>query len=704
MPKKRVSQVSQNAGVADPSVYPPGRLVKKTKEGGFLETLRTPVSGPPPRVPVKPAALVARKKAQDETLKKSSPLKHAIPASSISRVMSPPGQNQNQGTAPAAGAGGGGQGQGSGGPAAQNTPAQGSGAGGGGGPSSGIIQGVIQTPQTGSTTMVQNNYKGLPAPGTPHAPSFSDNEISTLPRFIERMRLLFSEKGVKDDARKKEYLGMCADPNTEVSWRQLDTYANGTFEEHVIKVILMYPDVGRLILGSTDELNKVITQFKPVHMNGTTYPSYQRAFLREANKLKSGQQVLTEREMVQKFIVGLDPFFAQKIWDRLELTRTAPVPSAVSKGKQVLGMPTPFEDLFERPEDRYTLEEVVEAAQTIDNASHSEFGNIVHRGGAPRENWSVPGFKNSSNPNNPPKESAFAKDIEDLKETMVNIQTSLGCMDKKYDTYFSGAEGQKKKLDEEMQAALKPKTSTFTAPEGGCFYCKGPHYVNECEDRNARLDKKELKIVDGKLCWGNGGGRVFRKQGHSTVQFTVNERLGPNRVGAHVFEELEVPEEPPRGSVSQLAVSQDSNLTSDRDIIRMLMQERFSTSPAQTVHPQTFAPNQPQYYGNNFQQQQMPFPPQMSFFNGYPQGYPQYQVNSNFMPNQATGNQSQAMNQQGGLTPNFLPMNLPQSNPYPNSQYVANQVQPQNNVQGTPQFQQTSQQGGQGNSGQQGFD
>jgi len=104
----------------------------------------------------------------------------------------------------------------------------------------------------------------MPKPSEENAPTFDTGKPEELGRFFERMEDWFVDEGIESDLDKKRRIVRYLDPDSEVQWKALSKFVNGTFEEFRIQVMASYPKAEEIMKGSVTALKKKITKIGPV--------------------------------------------------------------------------------------------------------------------------------------------------------------------------------------------------------------------------------------------------------------------------------------------------------------------------------------------------------------------------------------------------------------------------------------------------------
>jgi hypothetical protein len=104
----------------------------------------------------------------------------------------------------------------------------------------------------------------MPKPGEKNAPTFDAEKPEELGRFFERMDDWFADEGIENDRDKKRRIVRYLDPDSELQWKALSKFTDGTFEEFRIQVMESYPKAEEIMKGSVSALKRKIAKLGPV--------------------------------------------------------------------------------------------------------------------------------------------------------------------------------------------------------------------------------------------------------------------------------------------------------------------------------------------------------------------------------------------------------------------------------------------------------
>ena len=198
--------------------------------------------------------------------------------------------------------------------------------------------------------------RSMISPSNRDAPRFSSRRPQELRRFLRSMEDLFKDAGIDNDEEKKASIGKYADQESEEEWRALGTFYRGhswkDFKEELMK---NYPEAAEAERGTPARIRQVCREAKGIELGDlSALYAFRRAFMAEAKKLTQDPVAMSNRELVELFLGTLSPTFAREVIQHLG--------NQVEIGKQIL-FPTTTTQQKKRPEDRYDLEQVYNAAE-----------------------------------------------------------------------------------------------------------------------------------------------------------------------------------------------------------------------------------------------------------------------------------------------------------------------------------------------------
>lgn len=340
------------------------------------------------------------------------------------------------------------------------------------------------------------------APGTKDAPKFSSRKPTELRRFLNRMEDLWESAGVTDDEEKKKSVGKYADQDSEEEWGAFEKFAHGnSWEEFKEELLENYPEAAAAARGTPARIREVCSEYRNIRLGDlVTLYQFRRAFLVEAKKLTKEPRIVSNRELVELFIGCLSNPNAQAV---LQYLGNMHKPEDKGKGKEGQGA------VSRRPEDKYDIEEICQAAVQVSINSQGMFHlTTKDTEGGERETILI---QSSSTEN-----STLVAKIESLEASQALEKDRVNVANKQVDAKLGEIENMMKTLVAQTQSAStapswrsssninRNSDHNFGSPAQysvKCFFCgKSGHFQNDCEELKTCLKSGKLKLnSDGRL-------------------------------------------------------------------------------------------------------------------------------------------------------------------------------------------------------------
>ena len=400
--------------------------------------------------------------------------------------------------------------------------------------------------KTSETTPYNMVFKTMVSPGTRDAPKFSSAKPHELRRFLRLVEDLWRDAGITDDEVKKTSIGKYADQDSEEEWRALETYEPGhSWEEFKAELIENYPEAAAAERGTPARIRTLCMETRDIKLGDMpTLYIFRRAFMAEAKKLMRPPAAMSNRELVELFIGCLSESMASAVLQYLSHNPSGKVQEQgvnskkdSEKGKQrstetsIEGNTSPAEmqvesTLVRRPEDRYDLEDICDAAVHVSKTSQGMF-NLM---GKVRGNSSADRGVFMNQP--VPEMKVLSDKIDVLAEVHALERDMLVNVNKAFETKFSELENMMKALFVNSNGAA-PKGGASRAHEDGavssgnsneahnhahthkggksmenekCYFCwELGHFQADCGELKKMLRSGLLKLSpEGKLRLNNG--------------------------------------------------------------------------------------------------------------------------------------------------------------------------------------------------------
>jgi hypothetical protein len=210
----------------------------------------------------------------------------------------------------------------------------------------------------------------MPKPGEKNAPTFDPDKPGELVRFFELMEDWFADEHITDDVDKKRRIVRYLDADSEVQWKALPEFTNGTFEEFKVEVISFYPGAEDLVRGSVSALKSKIKDIGPVGIHDRAdLMNLIRTVTAEVVKLKLiTPPIHTNKELVDLFLSGLTVDFAQRVSQKLAV-------------RGLMNLSNPAANLVEErnSEDMFDVAEVMKIARYAAAENKNSFGRFLKK-------------------------------------------------------------------------------------------------------------------------------------------------------------------------------------------------------------------------------------------------------------------------------------------------------------------------------------
>ena len=337
-------------------------------------------------------------------------------------------------------------------------------------------------------------------PGHRDAPKFYASEPEELLRFISRMEDLWKEAGIDDGITMTTMIGKYADNQSEQHWKVLKNYGKNAWEEFKKELINTYPEAAESERGTPAKIKELCMDTPTIRLGDMkALHRFRRAFWAEAKKLLVSPVVMSNRELVELFIRCLSESFASALLQFLGQ-------KASFKGK---------ENEARRPEDKYLLDDVCDAAVEVSENSQCMF-DLMKKEPSPRKSErSVLMF------NQPSSESKnLSEKVEELEGSQALEKDRVVNMNKMIETRISELENLIKTLLTQNQTHAKGDCKNGNCKmheatgnsnpmqRGGrslenekCFWCGlFGHFQADCEDLRNQIRMGNVKMnQEGKL-------------------------------------------------------------------------------------------------------------------------------------------------------------------------------------------------------------
>ena len=225
------------------------------------------------------------------------------------------------------------------------------------------IRGATGENQNPSITLHTSTHK-MPKLGEKNESIFDPEKLEELGRFFD----WFADEGITDDVDKKQQIVKYLDADSEIQWKALSKFTDGTFEEFEKEVMAFYPKAEEIMKGSVSALKKKIKKLEPIAVEEhDELLSLIRTMTAEVLKLKKIQpSIHMNRELVDLLLRSLAPEFASRVASKLSV-------------HHLMNAQNPEGDPAARnPEDMYDIEDVMKMAKHMALDHLNPFGKYLH--------------------------------------------------------------------------------------------------------------------------------------------------------------------------------------------------------------------------------------------------------------------------------------------------------------------------------------
>ncbi|KAF7358462.1 hypothetical protein MVEN_00896700 [Mycena venus] len=362
----------------------------------------------------------------------------------------------------------------------------------------------------------------IPAAWDQNRLKFDGNTVNSLRIFLRNCETVFSAGGITDEQEKKKKLLEYLDHiDTREQWEKLPTFdAGNTFESWKTAILRLYPEIEDMASGSLTKLEEICRENRPISRSELgKLRRFAMAFTNEAEKLLTKSALIVNLTLVEWILWVLEPTFASELENSMNqaaiiaVTHPLPQPPAPAGQPPVAGQPPPSGlQLEDRRGDRLPYKQVLRMADLIaDNwVGRTARNNLV---GGSRASALV-GTTIATVPVGVPetvtiktefsdKMDTFASELAQLKDTSVLQEKRLTDSIKRVE---SSIENSMKLLSQTIRGkpphqeitsagqSMRPEERQVTREfgshreRGPCYFCNGPHLVNECTIKDEFID------------------------------------------------------------------------------------------------------------------------------------------------------------------------------------------------------------------------
>lgn len=391
-------------------------------------------------------------------------------------------------------------------------------------------------------TMSQKSER-MPRPLSSEAPRWDGRDADSLREFLYQLEILFDTCNVTSYADQMKYALSYLTMPTRVEWMGFPEYSapNMTWEKFKERLKKEYPELVISEQGSLRELNRICDQYRPIMLGEEDrLLAFKRRFTIEANKCTKDPAIISNRELVDKFIQTLDDEFRNLLDQRLALIggqRTDAQGKAINSA-----------DL--REEDPYDWTEVANAAVKLIT------GKTLHRSLQRRNSRETLATNRGSSGRTTQSTGATGQVVtkreltevteslsSNLAQDIANLKDMITVQEKNIKSYVDSLKGN---TSGNRPMYQPPREANNGAPayRTGCFYCgRDGHGWLYCPAKEEDAQKGRIIIDGARVMWAD---RTLIPRGEVPIRKRVLEKYGLSEdiISSNMYQQppLEMPQ------------------------------------------------------------------------------------------------------------------------------------------------------------------
>jgi hypothetical protein len=324
----------------------------------------------------------------------------------------------------------------------------------------------------------------MPRPLSNEAPRWDGRDADGLREFIYQLERLFETCKINDDKDKLKWAVSYLNSQTRIEWMGFPEFSDpqATWAGFLERLKKEYPELVTSEQGSVRALNRICDQYRPISLGSEDQLlAFKRRFTIEANKCLKDPPIISNRELVDKFIQTLDDDFRNLLDQRLALVG--------GSRTDARGQPINANDL--REEDPYDWTTVADTAVKLVS------GKTLHRSLGAR--GSQPGVNPSSSigagqPITKKELFAITEGISNtLAQELAAIKDTIGVQEKNFKAYIDSIKGS----TSNSRGPVQSTGNTQYMNRQNCFYCgKEGHGWAFCPSKDEDIQAGRI-YIDG---------------------------------------------------------------------------------------------------------------------------------------------------------------------------------------------------------------
>ncbi len=388
-----------------------------------------------------------------------------------------------------------------------------------------------------NSVVIMANVSGfkIPAAWDQNRPKFDGENANSLRNFIRNCESIFTQGNITGEQEKKEKLLEYVDHNDiREQWERLPTFAApATFVAWKAEILQLYPEIEDMAQGSLQKLMGICAASRPISRSELgKLRRFSAAFENEAGKLTVGSALVVNMSLVEMILGVLDPSFATELenaMNQVAVIATA-YPLAVPAGQQGALQ------LTDRRGDRLPYKQVLKIADLLADNWVGRGSKALVSGGSRLEpaigiaGSSIPIVSNETvkiKQEITERLEAFAGELARVKDSAVLQEKRIGDSIKRMESTFETSIRQlSQSLRPRPPHMDQPGNADLHRPEqhhdhnhganngsnqgnrgngpGPCYFCLGPHYVNDCPIKDDFIGRGWVTVENGIVKLGNG--------------------------------------------------------------------------------------------------------------------------------------------------------------------------------------------------------